>query len=368
MVAAPKVVEDKGDEPREIDRAQPWGWLTAGLLVGAGLSVLFLRVDASPPAPTTSTVAEVEVRSNEQEDGIGDVVDGFPDGLVAATRTDGQSLELLIWPLRGEPYARAIPVGASQPAGPVAFDVSGRYLATVIPVPDGGLGVLYSGIPQNAAIVATDVSGYAWHDTESSQLGYTTMVEGELLLWVLHHDQVEPELVTRAVGIEGRLAAWGDWGFAVQDEGRDRVVLFTENGEIKDTHPGRVLDSHGSGWLAIENDGVSLLSAGGGVSGLDREGLEDEVLAGRFSDDRMQLALLTLEHVQVLSLEDDSELIESGGRPGVPQLSWSSDGRFVLYPAVVRGIWVIDTQNGDVAEVMDDRTFTGIGIAQLTGS
>ena len=367
MVAAPKVVEDTGEEPREIDRAQRWGWLTAGLVVGAGLSVLFLRVE-TPPAPTTSTVVEAEVRSNDQEDGIGEVVEGFSDGLVATTRSDGQSLELLIWPLRGEPYERTIPVGASQPAGPVAFDVAGRHIATVNPIPEDDLGVLYSGIPQNAAIVATDVSGYAWHDTAAAQLAYTTRIDGELLLWVLRHDRADPELVARAVGIEGRLAAWGEWGFAVQDEARDLVVLFTDAGEIKDTHPGQVLDSHGSGWIAIRNDRVSLLSAGGGVSGLEREGLDGEVVAGRFSDDREQLALLTPENVQVLSLLDDSELIESGGRPGVAQITWSSDGRFVLYPGVVRGIWVIDTQNGAVSELMDDRTFTGVGIVPLTGS
>lgn len=367
MVATPKVVEDALDTPEVMPSRPHWGWLSAGLIAGAGLTVVVLGVDTpAQPVPTTS----IEARPIDQQDvgGIGDVIVGFPDGLVAVTRSDGQSLELLIWPLRGEPYERSIPVGASQPAGPVAFDVAGRHIATVNPIPEADLGVLYSGIPQNAAIVATDVTGYAWHDTESSQLAYTTRVDGELLLWVLRHDRADPELVARAVGIEGRLAAWGEWGFAVQDEARDRVVLFTETGEIKDTHPGQVLDSHGSGWIAIRNDRVSLLSAGGGVSGLEREGLDGEVVAGRFSADREQLALLTPENVQVLSLVDDSELIESGGRPGVAQVTWSSDGRFVLYPGVVRGIWVIDTRNGDVNELMDDRTFTGVGIVPLTGS
>jgi len=367
MVAASKVVEDTGEEPREIDRAQRWGWLTAGLVVGAGISVLFLRVDA-PPTPAATTVVEADTRSNDQEDGIGEVVEGFPDGLVAATRSDGQSLELLIWPLRGEPYERTIPVGVSQPPDQVAFDVAGRRIATLIPVPGGDQGVLYSGIPENAAIIATDVTGYAWHDTASFQLAYTTMVESELLLWTVRHNRAETELVARAVGIEGRLAAWGDWGFAVQDEGRDRVVLFTENGEIKDTHPGRVLDSHGSGWLAIANDNVSLLSAGGGVSGLESYSMRSPVLAGRFSDDREQLALLTTENLGIVALADETSTLEMGGRPGVPQLTWSSDGRFVLYPGAVRGMWVIDTQNDIATEVMAGRTFTGLGITPVGDS
>ena len=44
--------------------------------------------------------------------------------------------------------------------------------------------------------------------------------------------------VARAVGIDGHVEAWGDWGFAVQDDARDSIVLFTDAGEIKEPRRG----------------------------------------------------------------------------------------------------------------------------------
>jgi len=361
----PKVVEDaRGSSEREPVARPRWAWLVVGLVIGAGAAVLVLGGGTHAPSIAPN---DPEPGATPTVGGIGDVVEGFPDGLMAVTRSNGQSLELMIWPLQGEPYERTIPVGVSRPPGPVAFDPSGRRIATLLPVPDRELGVLYAGIPENVEIIATDVTGYAWHDSEPLRLAYTTFVDGELILWVVRPDLAEPELVTRAVDIDGAVAAWGDWGYAFQDEGRDAVVLLTDTGEIKDTHPGRVMASYGTGWLAVDSDGVDLLSAGGGVRELDREGLRADVLAGRFSDDGEQLAVLTMDRILVVSLDDDSELLDSGGRPGVPQLTWSSDGRFVLYPGT-RGIWAMDTGNGNVEQILTSRTFTGLGIAPLGGS
>lgn len=46
---------------------------------------------------------------------------------------------------------------------------------------------------------------------------------------------------------------------------------------------------------------------------------------------------------------------------------WSSDNRFVLYPGL-RGIIVIDTHIGVVRELLDARTFTGLGVVPLDES
>lgn len=364
MVTTPNVVEDAREIQYQGTSPPRWSWLAVGLVLGAGLTTLLLGVDADEPATTTLALRTEEV--TPEQGGIGDQVDGFPDGLLAAARSDGRSLQLLVWPLRGEPYLRTIPVGVSSPPGPTSFDVSGRHIAALVPVVDDDAGVLYAGVPENASIIATDVTGYAWHDSDPFRLSYTTYVDDELLLWAVGHNRSQPEMITRSVGIQGHVAAWGPWGYAVQDEVRDSVVLFTDNGEIKDIHPGRVLDSYSTGWLAIENEGVSLLSSGGGARGLDGGTLED-VLAGRFSNDGTKLALLTSEHVLVVSLEDASELIESGGRPGVTQLTWSSDGRFVLYPGR-RGIWVVDTRDGEVQEVLPARILTGLAVIPLGSS
>jgi hypothetical protein len=215
-------------------------------------------------------------------------------------------------------------------------------------------------VPESASIIGLGVSGFAWHDSVPLSLAYTTVEDGELLLWVTRDDLVSSELVARAVGIQGHVTAWGDWGFAVQDVEEDSIVLFTGSGEIKDTHPGRVLDSSPDGWLAIDDDGISLLSAGGGVVGIDRPGLAVGVAAGRFSNDGTFLGLLTRDEIQVVSLDDETELVESGARPGLPQLTWSSDGRFVLYPGV-SGVVVVDTADWKVDVVLDSYVITGLG-------
>jgi hypothetical protein len=335
-----------------------------GLVIGAGLSVLALRGDGQDRVTTSTTLAGDETGSKSA--GIADVIDGFPDGLAAVARSDGQSLELLVWPVRGDPIERTIPVGVSRPPDPVAFDVSESRIATMLPLPDSDLGVLYSGVPSDAAIIASDVTGYAWHDTAALQLAFTTFVDDELLLWAMRQIRSEPELITRVVGIYGRVAAWGDWGFAIQDLDSDSIVLFTDVGEIKDTHPGRVLDSDGTGWLAIEAEGVSLVSAGGGVQGLEEVDAESGVLAGAFSDDGGKLALLTGDLIEVVALEGDSEAFESEARPGVPLLAWTSDGRFVAYPET-RGIRIVDTIDREATEVLSNRTFTGLGMLDFEG-
>jgi hypothetical protein len=362
VVSVPKVVEDARDSPQPPGPRPGWGWLFVGLVLGAGLAVLVLRPGGTDQTPTSTIVAESEAASG----GIADVIEGFPDGLTAVTRSDGQSLELLIWPVRGKPIERTIPVGASRPPDPVEYDVSSRRIATVLPVPDHVDGILYAGVPQDAAIIATDVTGFAWHDAAALQLAYTTFVDDELQLWVLRDNRSQSDLMARAVGIVGHVEAWGDWGFAVQDE-ENEIVLFTGAGEIKDTSAGRILDSDGTGWLAIDNQGVSLLSSGGGVMGLELDDIDGEVLAGRFSGDGQRLALLTREQAYVLSIDTGALTVVSEARPGVPELAWSSDGRFVVYPGPV-GIWVLDTVSGETEEILPNRTFTGLGMLPVADS
>jgi hypothetical protein len=348
------VVEDR--EPEYVGRSSPgWAWLAVGLVVGAGLTVLVLRGGGDGVTATTVISADP---LEEVPEGIAEVIEGFPDGLVAVSRSDGRSLQLLVWPLRGEPIVRTIPVGVSSPPGPVDFDVSADRIATLLPIPNEPHGVLYAGVPDQAGIVATEVTSYAWHDTDAAHLAYTTFADGELQVWTVSEPD-DPQLVIRAVGIVGGLGAWGDWGFAVHDEERDAVVLFTGTGEIKATHPGRILDSDGEGWLAVDDGGVTLVSSGGGVDG--SEGVSGEAISARFSPDAEEIALLTSDGARVVRLGDGATLVESADRPGLPEVAWTSDGRFVAYPAV-RGIAVLDTADQSSERVLVERVFTGLGV------
>jgi hypothetical protein len=325
--------------------------LALGFVLGAGVMILILRGDDAATL-TTTTQSAATAR-------IGDVVEGFPDGLVAVSRSDGDSLQLLVWPSGGDQMVRTIPVGVARPVGPVTFDVSALRIASLLPVPDEPHGVLYAGIPEQAAIVATEVTGYAWHDTAPTRLAYTSLADSELLLWSLPAPVADPQLVTRAVGIVGALRTWGDWGFAIQDEERASVVLLTANGEIKTTHPGRILDSDGTGWLAVVDDGVTLISSGGGVRA-GPEALNREVQAARFSPQGDEIALLTGDRATVVSLDTGTTMVESGERPGILEVAWTSDGRFVAYPGE-RGIVVLDTTDGSSTVLLTDRIFTGLG-------
>jgi hypothetical protein len=329
--------------------------LALGFLLGAGATILILRGDDTATLTTTTQNAA----ASDAPTRIGDVVDGFPDGLVAVSRSDGLSLQLIIWPAGGEQMVRTIPVGVARQVGPVTFDVSALRIASLLPVPDESHGVLYAGVPEKAAIVATEVTGYAWHDTAPTRLAYTTMADGELLLWSLPAPVADPQLVTRTVGIVGALRTWGDWGFAIQDEEHDSVVLLTDTGEIKATHPGRILDSDGAEWLAVADDGVTLISSGGGVVA-GPEALNHEVVAARFSPQGDEIALLAGDRATVVSLDTGATLVESGERPGIPEVAWTSDGRFVAYPGE-RGIVVLDTTDGSSTVVLTDRIFTGLG-------
>jgi hypothetical protein len=91
------------------------------------------------------------------------------------------------------------------------------------------------------------------------------------------------------------------------------------------------------------------------------DGLGEEAVAARFSPTGDEIALLGDDGSRVVSLDDGATLVTSPERPGVPELAWSSDGRFVVYPAV-QGIAVLDTADQGSDRVLIDRVFTGLGV------
>lgn len=350
-------MEDARESTPSKPNRQGYRWLGAGLLVGGGLAVLFLGVD-SAPGPTTSTVAASDTHVVTIS-GIGEEIPSFPDGLMAVKRSDGQSLQLVIWPESGDPSIMSVPVGTSSPPDPVAFDVSGRLLATVLPVPGEVGGVLYAGVPDAARIVALDVNGYGWHDSTPEALAYTTLGDGETLLWVTRGNLGESEMVARAVGIEGGVVAWGDWGFAVQNG--DSVALLTNSGGITEIGTGRILASHESGWVAVDDNGLRLLNVGGGGREIADVEFEDPILDAAFSPDGRLLGVLTVQGLRVIPVDTGPEVAVALERPGVAQAVWTSDSRYALFPGL-RGVIVLDTSDGTVRELLPSDIFTGLGV------
>lgn len=304
--------------------------------------------------------------------GIGEEIPGFPDGLMATRRGEGLSLELVVWPERGDRSVRSVPYGVSSPPDPVDFDVSGRLSATLLPMPDAVLlpmpdavtGILYAGVPEAATILSLDVTGYAWHDTDPATLAYTTFRNGETLLWVTRGNLAESDLIGRAVGIAGGVVAWGDWGFGLQDG--ENLAQMTATGEIDTMGTGRIVGSDGRGGLVVDDGAPMVMNAGGPNVEMPGVSLEGPVLDAEFSPDGNRLGLLTVEGLTVVPLDDGTEAATAMERPGMPQVVWSSDGRYALYPGL-RGIVVLDTTDGVVRELMPTDIVTGLGLFDFDG-
>jgi hypothetical protein len=364
VVRTTNVVEDARETAPQKPSRQGLGWLAAGLLVGGGIAVLALGVDSAPePTATTTVSAEAPTSTVAQGAPLGDVIPGFPDGLVVTRREEGESLDLVVWPVAGAPAVRSVPVGSSSPPATVAFDAGGRELATLLPLRGSPDGVLYAGVPETATILSIGVTGYAWHDSVGRALAYTTKEGSETVIWITTGALTESTVAARAVGVEGGIRTWGDWGFAIQD-GSD-VVLFNPEGEIKDISSGKAFDSAADGWLAIEDERLQMVSAGGGVRELDPGAEPLQPLAAAFSPDGSQLAVVTNAGMTVISAENGSELTTVEGRPGVATTVWTTDSQFALYPGR-RGVTVLRVADGATWQLMESEVITGLGVLDFS--
>ena len=302
-----------------------------------------------------------ETETSEVEEaavGLEATVPGFPDGLVAITRSDGLSLRLTIWPVAGPLYHRTVPFGVNRSPTPTDFDVSGRRVATLITDPRNSSSVLFAGSPERAALVATAVEGYAWHDANPAAIAYTSLDQGELQLWVTANPLAAAEFQFTGVGIGGDLKTWGDWGFAFQNG--EEIVLVSLEGEITAFLQGNLLGSHPDGRLVVAGDTRIFVSLGGErILELAPTGGLGSAQIARFSPDGHTIAVLFDEGVVAASVATGEIISEGSARLGVPVLAWSSDSRFVLY-AAFRGVVIMDAATGRMTQVLDDLTVTGL--------
>lgn len=359
------VVED-GIEERSPRAGPRSSWL---LVVAAFVLGLALGSFASPPlepvaavdAATEPTVTEGPTAPSvdEYEEGVSGVMPEFPDALIAVGDGVGSGHDHLLWPVGGPLIARAMNGGEG-----VVLDATGQFVAMSEEVPGVDGQVLTLGRFNLMRPVAPGVTGYAWHDSKSGQLAFTAESGGE---WSLQ--RVTPTFFPSTVvtgSLDGSVvAAWGDWGFALQAPDR-RVRLLNPEGELRSIESGVALASHSSGWILVQDEGLKLVSAGGGVRHLDATDVPTTVFAAAFSPDGNRVAVAGRFEVRVYDVASGGEGIALEGYPQ-GWLSWSSDSRFVVAPAQ-RGVLLHDLETGESRHTLVGHNVIAASARPLTSS
>ena len=367
MASDVKVVEDGLDRrPSQRRVTSPWVWLVTGIAIGLGFGLIVVTPstpeEAQPQAVTAPPIAPIE--SADEPPGIGGVIPGFVDALVAVAEGENQSLSHLLWPVEQPQVEKPLPGGGS---GPVSFDVVGIFLASAVSVPDAEGMVLSMGRPSGMQPLASNVTSFSWHDNDSAKLSYTQVVDGDVRLFVVGQNR-QPVLVSAGLGEGSEVVAWGDWGWAIRNQ-KETVTLFAPSGLPDSVHEWIVLDSNSFGLIVLE-DGALKLVAHDGEETVVATSLESIGGAGaaKLSPDNTRLAVAGGAGIKVLAVDGDGETIQILLTPGPSQLAWSSDSRFVVFPWL-RGIIIIDTVDaGRTYEELTSRHIRAVGVIPLSGA
>jgi hypothetical protein len=350
MTSDSVIVEDGIDEQTRGETRSSWMLVVAAFVLGLVLGILASASPSSVGEASSAGTGDPETieapfepMPDESDAGISDLVPDFSDALVAVSAGIGSGHDYLLWPLRGPVVERSLTGGAS-----VVLDATGQFVALSDQVPDLEGSVLSLGRFNGIRAVSSGVTSYAWHDSKSGFLAFTTEIEGE---WRLHRisGSFEPSTVATGSAEGPRVAAWGEWGFALQ-AGDDSVTLLNAAGQQKSTVPGEVLTSHESGWLLVEEQGLKLVSAGGGVRRLHLGEIADPIFAAEFSPDGGLVAVAGRLGIEVYDLASEVGVASISGYPA-GWLAWSSDSRFVVAPAR-SGIVIHDLETGDATRAL----------------
>jgi hypothetical protein len=360
-----RVIDDGVEQDQAARGPAPWLWIAIGFAVGLAAGVVFVApaVTPSEAVATPTEDADVPAAPGQPTEGVGisRVVTDFPDAMVAIAETETGSLQYILWPYATDVVVRSLPVGSS---GAVEVDDSGRWVAvtTALPGDDGAL--LSMGLTTGIAPLESEVASFSWSDTDDGVLGYTRTDAAGWGLWSARAVG-EPHLVGTTDDVTGgELVAWGDWGWALAraDAGFD---LLTPEGVLRTTVSGIALDSHQSGWLLVVDDGVMMVSAGGGVRAIDDFPKLLGPWGGAISPDGSKVAVLGSNGLGWGPI-DGSEapaIVQVGSR--APQVSWSSDSRFVMIPGN-RGVHVYDTESRALRTVLPEHLVIWVGVIPLT--
>lgn len=337
-----------------------WVLVAVGFIVGLGLGVLVVspqqEVEPTPVDDVATPVVETVPQVTDA--GLGDLVDEFSDSLVALTAPDVGGFNRLLWTSDS-----ALSVAIAGNGSGASLDISGQVLATTESVPGLDGVVLSLGRLNRARPLTSGVTSYQWHDSKAGLLSYTTEVDGEWQLWTVFGD-LRPDVVTSEAHLAGgRIAAWGDWGWAIAtDEG---LVLLNPSGHIKTSlENGVAVASDGAGWLLVADERLQLVSAGGGVKNIsippNRVG---ELRTASFSPTRDMLAVAGDRGVLVFPVDGGGEITEVA-LSGAVHIAWSSDSRYVVASAA-RGVSIVDLQTVTRVNILPTHTIISL---RLVGS
>jgi len=362
-----RVIEDGADRrTRERPPTPPWVWILVGLAIGVGFAVVFATPSSTDPVPdaVVDTVDEfAPVALSDSPVGVAGSVPGFPDAIVAVTRSGRQNLEHLLWPVAGNPVIRPLPVGAF---GDAKFDVTGTWLAISTRVPDTGETFLSMGKPASLRPLASDVGGFAWHDSQSGLLAYTQVSDEGRQLRVSNAGR-EPQIVVADIGATGQVATWGDWGWALQDES-GLITILNQEGEIRTTQ-GTVLDSHPDGSILVFDEqgaGLILLGADGTSRTVDIDlSTMGGVSAGAISPDGNSVAVIGSLGLNVTAIAGDGPEVRVPFTSSISKVSWSSDSGFVVIP-FLSGVIIVNIDSAETYEMLREHTVIEASVIPLS--
>jgi hypothetical protein len=171
--------------------------------------------------------------------------------------------------------------------------------------------------------------------------------------------------VVSDIGTSGEVAAWGEWGWAIHDES-GLITLLNNDGEVKTTSQGKILDSHHDGWILIYDDRVRLLSAGGGLQTVDVDPTSiGGVLGGAISPDGNSVALLGSIGLSVTSISGNTPEVTIPFPVARSKVGWSSDSSFVVIP-FLRGVIVVNVRSGETYEKLTEHTIVAASVIPLS--
>ena len=360
-----RVVEDGVEATRSSTRpAGAWVLPLAGFLVGLGLGIVVVGAAPSPSPVVTEAgdlgaPAQRGASATGEIAGLAEVVPDFPDAIVAITATSGTGLDHLIWAPIGAPTTRSM-TGAAR----ADFDATAQVIALIDHLPAGQGAVLSMGRFNTLEPVASGVTSHAWHDARGDLLAYTTEEEPSTTLYVARSGST-PVLAIDRLSMGSAVAAWGDWGWAIQ-ETTGNLRLLTAEGVFRDSEPGVAYASHPSGWLFVVDGGqAKLVSAGGGVRRLDFDVGIGSVDVAEFSPDGNMVAVGGDGGSVVIRPESDAVVVLGQSNP--TWLTWSSDSRFVLAGAE-SGLVVHDLATGASYPVLRSREIVAAGSIEARSS